>query len=105
MHVQNREGAAVDPVPMLVAVSTAFVVGYAWGPLYLMELGCSVREALAVVTVCFLGATGAIYHRLVWAYDPTRRSEVPVELRLQRLFYAVLVGVGVLVLLGLPLAL
>ena len=103
MKLPNREGQKVDAVPMLVAVCTAFVAGYAWGPLYLLRLGLTVQASLIVVTAVFAVVSAAIYHQLVWTNYPEKRALVPVEVRLHRLFYAVLIGVGIMTLLGLPL--
>lgn len=103
MKLPNRDGKEVDAVPMLVAVCTAFLVGYAWGPLYFLRLGLTVRTSLVVVTVAFVAVSVAAYHQMVWTNHPGRRKHVPVELRLQRLFYAVLIGVGITASLGVPL--
>lgn len=103
MGLPNSRGTEVDPVPMLVAVCTAFLVGYAWGPLYLMALGISVGQSLVVVTVLFAIVAAVAYHRLIWTNYPERRREVPTEARFKRLVYGVLIGIGILILLGLPL--
>ncbi|MFC4439862.1 MULTISPECIES: hypothetical protein [Natrialbaceae] len=99
MRLRNRDGTPIDPVPFFVVVCIAFLVSYAWVPIYLGELGVSTAAALVVASVGFLLATVAAYYHLVWANDPVRRERVPVEHRLQRLFYAILIGIALLLLL------
>lgn len=99
MRLRNRDGTPIDPVPFFVVVCIAFLVSYAWVPIYLGGLGVSTAAALVVASVTFLLATSAAYHQLVWTSDPEHLERIPVERRLQRLFYAILIGVALLGLL------
>ncbi|WP_306054723.1 hypothetical protein [Natronococcus wangiae] len=99
MRLRNRDGTPIDPVPFFVVVCIAFLASYAWVPVYLGGLGVSTAAALVAASIGFLIATGAAYHQLVWTSDPVRRERVPVERRLQRLFYAILIGIALLSLL------
>lgn len=99
MRLRNRDGTPIDPVPFFVVVCIAFLVSYAWFPIYLGGLGVPTAAALVVASLGFLLATSAAYHQLVWTSDPERRERIPVERRLQRLFYAILIGIALLLLL------
>ena len=103
MRPQNRLGTPVDPVPFLVVAALGFLACYSYGSSYLLTLGASLWEALALATVAFVATTALSYHRFVWTARPDLRSEVPAGLRLRRLLIAALAVVGVFVLLSLPL--
>jgi hypothetical protein len=100
--LRNREGDPVDPVPFLVASSTAFLVTFTFGPVYCLSLGLPLELGLAGCTLVFVGLTLAAYHRLVREHRPALRGEVPPGLRVRQLFYVALVATGVLLLLSLP---
>ena len=103
MHLRNKHGTAVDPVPFFVVVLGAALVGYSYGPLYLMALGFGLGDALLAIGAALVLAAGGAHHRLVWTARPDLQSEVPASVRFKRLFYAVLIGVVALALLALPL--
>ena len=103
MHMQNKHGTPVDPVPFFVVVLGAFLVSYSYGPLYLMALGMGLGDSLLACGSVLTVATGVAHHRLVWTARPDLRAEVPAAVRFKRLFYAVLIGVATLALLALPL--
>jgi len=103
MQLRNKHGTPVDPVPFLVVVLGAVMVGYSYGPLYLMALGMGLGDSLLATGSALALATWAAHHRLVWTARPDLRGEVPADVRVKRLFYAVLIGVVALVLLALPL--
>lgn len=103
MQLRNSRGTPVDPVPFLVVTATAFAVSYSYGPLYLMALGMELAAALLTCGAVVAAATAGAYHRYVWRARPDLRGEVPVAARLRRLFYGVLIGVGLLAGLALPL--
>lgn len=103
MRLSNDRGTPVDPVPFVVAVSTAFLALYSFGPGILLELGLALAESLAVLTAAFGTTTVVSYHQLVLRARPERRGEVPGPVRLKRLYYAVLVLVVVGVALLIPL--
>lgn len=102
MELRNRRGVAVDPVPFLVVVASVFVVVYSFGPIYLLEFDVPLQWALAACTTICGALVAVAYHQLVWTSRPEYHGIVPVEQRLKRLFYAVLVGVAILGLLALP---
>lgn len=103
MKVHNRHGTPVDPVPFLVVSLLGFTVSYSYGPGYLLSFGFGIAEALVVSTAVFLAITAASYHRYVWTARPDLRDEFPPDVRFRRLYYAVLIGLGLLALLALPL--
>ena len=103
MYLRNRDGSPVDPVPFLVLAAMAFAVTYSFGPIYFDALGVSLVPALALSTAAFLGATAVAFHRLVWAFDPVVREEVPASVRFRRLILAAVVAAPALVALALPL--
>lgn len=103
MKLSNRHGTAVDPVPFVVASLLGMLVSFSYGPGYLMALGFSLTGGLLGALSASTALAALAYHRYVWTYYPELAAEVPVEHRLRRLFYGVLVGVGVLALLALPL--
>lgn len=103
MQFRNRRGTPVDPVPFLVVAALGFLVSFSYGPIYCMELGLAVLEALAVSAVAFLSITAFAYYRLVWVARPELRGELPAEYRLRALIYAALAVGALLCLLALPL--
>lgn len=103
MHLRNKYGRPVDPVPFLVVVLGTVMVSYSYGPLYLMALGLGLGDSLLACGAVVVAATGAAHHRMVWTARPELRAEIPATVRFKRLFYAVLIGVVVLALLALPL--
>lgn len=102
MRPRNRDGTPVDPVPLLVVVLTAFLITHAWGPLYLGALGVPMIPAFTILTGLFLVIVAVAYHQLVWTAHPERQGEVPAERRFARLVYAIVIGIGLVVLLALP---
>lgn len=103
MRLQNKHGTPVDPVPFVVVVLLAVLVCYSYGPIYLMEFGLGLGDALLACGAVVAGTVGVAHHRLVWTARPDLRSEIPPGLRLRRFFYAMLVGIGLIALLALPL--
>lgn len=103
MHLRNKHGTPVDPVPFLVVVLGTIMVGYSYGPLYLMALGMGLEDSLLACGAVVVVATGAAYHRMVWTARPDLSAEIPATLKIKRLFYVMLIGVVSLALLALPL--
>lgn len=102
MRLRNDEGTPVDPVPFGVTTTAAFLVLYSFGPGYLIGLGLALEEALVVVT-CLFGCTVVLgYHQLVRRARPEQRAEIPGPVRMERLYYAVLIAIAVFVLLLIP---
>lgn len=102
---RNKHGTPIDPVPFLVVLLLGFTVCFSYGPPYLTTLGFTLVESLAISGSVVAGIGGLAYHRYVWTARPDLRAEIPASIRLQRLFYAVIAGVGLLLLLALPLLL
>lgn len=103
MHLRNRDGTAVDPVPFLVVAVIVVATCYSFGPLYFAALGLSMPLAIAVTTVICLGGVAASYYRLVWRYFPRRREILPASARLSRLVLAAIVCLAAVALLAVPL--
>jgi hypothetical protein len=100
---KNKHGTPVDPVPFLVVALLGVTVAYSYGPIYLTELGFGLVQALGISTAVAAAVTVAAYHRYVWTARPDLRPEVPVDSRIRRLVYGVLLGIAVIALLSLPL--
>lgn len=103
MRPRNKHGTPVDPVPFLVVALLGVTVAYSYGPIYLTELGFDLVQSLAISTGVAGGVTAVSYHRYVWTARPDLRAEVPVDSRIRRLVYGVLILIAVIVLLSLPL--
>lgn len=103
MGLPNRDGEDVDPVPWIVTVSLGFMVLFSIGPIYLQEYGLALVPSLGVLGVTFFGLVAVSYWRHVYTVRPGMRGEVPPELRLERLFYAILAGILLLLAVSLPL--
>lgn len=103
MQPQNKHGTPVDPVPFLVVALLGVTVAYSYGPIYLTELGFDLVQALVISTAVAAAVTAAAYHRYVWTARPDLRAEVPVDSRIRRLVYGVVIGIAIIVLLSLPL--
>lgn len=103
MPLRNQEGTPVDPVPFLVVTATAFAICYTFGPLYFVALGTDLTTGVLTSTGVFLAATGGAYHQFVWTTRPDVPTVVDPSRRLWRLVLGAAVGIGVIVLLALPL--
>lgn len=90
-------------MPFLVVALLGVTVAYSYGPIYLTALGFDLVQALVISTAIAAGVSITAYHRYVWTARPDMRAEVPVESRLRRLVYGVVIGIVVIVLLSLPL--
>jgi len=104
MGLRNRDGDPVDPMPWVVVVGLGFMLLFSMGPIYLQGYGLPLAPSVMVCSVLFLGLVGVSYWRYVYTVTPELRGEVPPEVRLERLFYAVLAGVLLLAAISLPLA-
>lgn len=102
MKVVNRHGTPVDPVPFLVAATTAFLASYVYLPAYFLSLGASLPVALVGATLVFVVTAIGAFYRCCWTARPELRGEVPAEMRMHRLVYGILLGFCVIVLLALP---
>lgn len=103
MRLHNRHGTPVDAVPFVVVTALGVMLCFSYGPIYLMEFGVPLREALAVSALAAVAIACGAYHRCVWTLVPERRDAVPATLRLRRLILAALVAVAFLTLLSLPM--
>ncbi len=102
MDLRNSEGQPVDPVPFLVVTLLAFLLIYAFGPLYLQAFGVSVDHGLVVCTAVFIPTAVAAYYQFVWTHRPERRGIVTAGQRFGRLWYGLLILVALSLLLSLP---
>ncbi|KAB1187179.1 MULTISPECIES: hypothetical protein [Haloferax] len=102
MHLQNRHGKNVDPVPFLVVASLAFMFVISFGPLYGTIFGLSIAMGVVGSLVVSVGCGMLAYYRFVWTVDPDHRAEIPPSVRMQNLGYATIAFFLLLVLLLLP---
>lgn len=100
---RNDQGDVVDPAPFVVSSLLSVMVGFSFGPVYAMEYGLTLEMGLVVSGFLVASTIVFAYHQLVWRSRPAVRSEVPVDVRLQRIFYAVIVGILVLSALTYPI--
>ncbi|WP_101298067.1 hypothetical protein [Halegenticoccus soli] len=103
MNPRNRRGTPVDPVPFLVVTALAFLVSFAFGPMYGRALGFPFSTAFGGSVAAFALLTAVAYYRLIWTARPDLRGEVPAQQRLLRLFYAMALLALLVLLLALPL--
>jgi hypothetical protein len=104
MDLRNREGKRVDPMPWVVTVSLGFMLLFSVGPIYLHEYGLDPLPSVIALIAIFLGVVVGSYWRLVHTVRPDLRGEIPPDVRLERLFYAILAGILVLIAVSLPIA-
>jgi len=96
VHVRNRHGDRVDPVPFLVTAGLAFTFALSFGPIYGLSYGLTLATSLAASTLAFAAATALAYHRLVRLAPPVDAGPLPPGPRIERLLYAG-AGLGVLI--------
>lgn len=103
MPFRNTEGQSVDPVPFLIISILGATVNFTFGPPYLMTIGISFQTSLGI---CLL-LTGLVvmgaYYRYVYTATPQQSQPGLADTRIERLYYAILIGLLVIVLLALPL--
>jgi len=87
VHVHNRHGDRVDPVPFLVTVGLAFAFALSLGPIYGLSYGLTLATSLAASTLAFAVAAGLAYHRLVRCAPPLDAGPLPPGPRVERLLY------------------
>ena len=104
MKLRNRDGTPVDPVPWIVTSGLWFMLLFSIGPIYLQEYGLPLVPALIVLVVGYAGVVVASYWRYVYTARPDLRAEIPPAVRMERLFYAVIAGVLLLLAVSVPLA-
>ncbi|SEP62718.1 hypothetical protein [Natrinema salaciae] len=103
MHLRNRHGSHVDPVPFVVVVGLSFMILLSFGPLYGQALGLSLDLAIALSTVLFAVTAVAAFYRHVWTFRPETTGTVPSAVRAERLFYLIPILAAALVALAVPL--
>lgn len=103
MRLRNRDGDPIDPVPYLVVAGIGFGVVFVFFPGYGLAVGLDASLSLALAGIVFVGVAGYAYYEMVWTNRPDVRREVPVELRVRRLFYAAIIAGLVLTVLSLLL--
>ncbi|RZH68261.1 hypothetical protein [Natrinema altunense] len=103
MHLRNRHGVRIDPVPFVVVVGLAFMFLLSFGPLYGQALGLPLEVAIALsAAVCTVVAVVAFY-RQVWTFRPNHAGSVPAAVRAERLFQLIPILAALLVALAIPL--
>lgn len=105
MHLSNKYGTTVDPVPFFVVTLLGLLVSFSFGPPYLITLGAPLPHALVVCAVVTVAVAVVAYHRYVWTARPELRAMLSPSERLWRLSYGVLIALFLLALLALPLLL
>jgi hypothetical protein len=100
---RNARGDVVDPAPFVVSSLLAIMLIYSFGPVYAMEYGFSLRTGLVICTVLTVTTIAVAYRRLIWQARPEMRAEIPPDVRLQRLFYGVIIGIILLSALTFPI--
>ncbi|OYR41154.1 hypothetical protein DJ82_01190 [Halorubrum sp. Ib24] len=87
VHVHNRHGDRVDPVPFLVTAGLAFAFALSFGPIYGLSYGLTLATSLAASTLAFAVAAAAAYHQLVRCAPPLDAGPLPPGPRVERLLY------------------
>ncbi len=103
MQLHTKEGSPVDPVPFIIVALIGITVCFTFGPPYFRALGLSLPYGLGISTGLALIVSIAAYHRYVRTATPEQDSQIPLRYRLQRLYYAVFIGLVLIGLLALPL--
>ena len=103
MHVHNKHGDRIDPVPFLVTVGLAFMVAFSVGPIYGLAYGFTLRAALALSGAAFAGGTAVAYRQLVRSAPALDAGPLPPGPRVERLFYGAIGLIVVLAALTVPL--
>ncbi|MFD1562948.1 hypothetical protein ACFR99_05230 [Haloarchaeobius amylolyticus] len=103
MHLRNRHGTPVDPVPFVVVVGLTFMVVLSFGPLYGLELGLALETAIVLSAALFAVAAVAAFYRQVWTFRPEVAGSVPSAIRAERLFYLIPILAALIVALSVPL--
>ncbi|USZ71586.1 hypothetical protein [Natronosalvus halobius] len=102
-RLRNREGTPVDPVPFFVVAGLAVMLVLSFGPLYGQAIGVGLEySAAGSIALSFVFTVGA-YYRQVWTVRPEFVGVVPSEMRVERLYYLMLVLLVVVVGLAIPL--
>ena len=96
LHVHNRHGDRIDPVPFLVTAGLAFAFALSFGPIYGLSYGLTLPASLALSTLAFAVATAVAYQQLVRRAPPPDAGPLPPGPRAERLLYAA-VGLAVLI--------
>lgn len=102
MRPPNRHGTPVDPVPFLIAALTGAMFCLAVGPPYLLAMGVAFGPAVGASSAMAVLVTWGSYYEFVWTAGGDRAIERPAGLRLQRIGYAAVIGLGIGVGLLLP---
>lgn len=105
MQLRTKEGTPVDPVPFMIVALIGITICFTFGPPYFTALGLSLHYGLGISTGLALLVSIGAYHRYVRTATPDRDSQFSLRFRLQRLYYAVFIGLVLIGLLALPLVL
>lgn len=103
MQLRTKEGVPVDPVPFIIVALIGITVCFTFGPPYFAALGFSLEAGFGISTGLALLVSIAAYHRYVRTATPEQDSQLSLRFRLQRLYYAVFIGLVLIGLLALPL--
>ena len=103
LHLSNRRGESIDPVPFGVSVGLGFMLAFSIGPIYGQAYGISAAASLAWSTSAFLVVVAVAYAQFVHRAPAADAGPLPPGPRFERLLYAA-IGFGV-VLVGITLPL
>lgn len=101
---RNDRGKKIDPMPFLFTSLLAFMLAFSFGPINAVQYGFDLNTGLVGSGILTLGAAAYAYYRLIWKARPEMRSEIPLEVWLQRLFYGIIAGVILVLVLTYPIA-
>jgi hypothetical protein len=103
LHLRNRRGEPIDPVPFGVSVGLGFMLAFSIGPIYGQAYGISIGASLAWSAGAFLVVTLVAYAQLVYRAPALDAGPLPPGPRFERLLYAAMGFGAVLVGITLPL--
>jgi len=103
MHLHNRDGVAVDPIPFVVVFGLAALMLLSFGPLYGQALGVSLSVALSASVGLTAVAAVIAYYRHIWTARPPVDRALSVGLRAERLFQLMIILAVVFIGLAIPL--
>lgn len=103
MHIPNRNGTAVDPVPFVVVFGVAALLLLSFGPLYAQALGAPLSTAIIASVALTAVAAVIAFYRHIWTARPAVDRALTVGLRAERLFRLMVIFGVVVVGLAIPL--
>ena len=100
LHLRNRRGEPIDPVPFGVSVGLGFMLAFSIGPIYGQAYAISTGASLAWSAGAFLVVTLIAYAQFVHRAPALDAGPLPPGPRFERLLYAAMGFGAVLVEIG-----